>query len=98
MELKIEATEITDNYYDVNFVVIDTGIGIKPEHQTNIFKSFKQGDKDTKLKFGGTGLGLAITKELIKIHEGALTVLTEVNEGSSFLISLRLGNTGNKQK
>jgi two-component system sensor histidine kinase/response regulator len=68
----------------VQFSVVDTGIGITPENQNNIFSSFHQGDSSTARQYGGTGLGLAICKELVKIMDGKIWMESEENSGSVF--------------
>lgn len=75
--------------------VIDTGIGIPDTDLTNIFDLFYQ-SKDGK-DIGGTGIGLALTKELILLHKGAINVTSEINKGTTFTISLPMGNLHFKQ-
>ena len=58
----------------MRFEVQDTGIGLSPEAQGNLFQSFSQGDSSTTRKFGGTGLGLAIAKGVIEAHAGSMAV------------------------
>lgn len=68
----------------LEFEVSDTGIGIKPERQSDIFNPFVQASSNTSRKFGGTGLGLSICKELIEMHGGSITVKSELNVGTTF--------------
>ncbi|QIE59533.1 response regulator [Rasiella rasia] len=74
----------------VKITVKDSGIGISPEKQELIFKEFTQADEDTSRKFGGTGLGLAISKKLVGLLGGKISVISEVNHGSSFSVVLPL--------
>jgi len=64
--------------------VIDTGIGISEENQKMLFTSFTQVDNSSKKSFGGTGLGLAISKQLCKLMNGDIGVISKQDEGSTF--------------
>ncbi len=70
------------------FTVSDTGNGIRPEDQVNIFELFKQGDEG--LSKGGTGLGLAIAWKLSELMNGELSLESEINKGSHFSFALEL--------
>ncbi len=84
----------------IEITVADTGIGISPKHQTQIFEKFGQlGRTDlhssgkTKFKGGGPGLGLSIAKGVIEAHGGTLWVESEGHDevklpGSTFHILL----------
>ncbi len=72
----------------IRFDVIDTGIGIPPDKQSQIFEKFTQADNSTTRKFGGTGLGLSITKQLAEILNGELTITSEVDKGSTFSMTI----------
>ena len=79
------------------FRVIDTGIGISPEHTACIFKPFEQADGSTTRRFGGTGLGLAISARLIDLLEGSITVDSTPGQGSCFEVRLPYRPVGNAQ-
>ncbi len=72
----------------VTISVIDTGIGIRPEHLEIIFEEFRQVDGSSTRRFGGTGLGLAIARRLAEMLGSALEVKSTYGMGSTF--SLRI--------
>lgn len=70
--------------------VVDTGPGIDPEVQSQIFDRFEQVDNSMTREREGTGLGLALTKELVELHGGSIEVESTPGEGSRFTIWLPL--------
>ncbi len=82
--------ESTDQEFNAQFMVSDTGIGIPEEQLSTIFDVFKQGSLETKLKYGGTGLGLSIVKRLVAIYHGDISVESTVGKGSTFTVNLIL--------
>ena len=69
-------------------IVHDTGIGIDEKYHGKIFAKFVQLDSAYTKKESSTGLGLTITKELVELHGGKITLLSEVNNGSTFIIDI----------
>lgn len=74
----------TDNYVEILFTVKDTGIGMTNEEVDKIFDPFTQADSSSTRKYGGTGLGLAICKEIVKMMNGEINVVSEKDKGSIF--------------
>lgn len=70
--------------------ITDSGMGISAEALPNIFNRFY---RDPIQKSEGTGLGLAITKEIISIHNGSISVESELGTGTTFIITLPLNTT-----
>jgi len=74
----------------MQILVEDTGIGMTPEVQDNLFLAFTQADNSTTRKYGGSGLGLAITEKLILGMGGSIKVKSELGRGSTFSVYVPL--------
>ena len=74
----------------VEVAVADTGLGISPEHQKNMFQKFFR-VADSEGYAHGTGLGLAIAKHIIEAHGGKIWLESEQGVGSTFFITLPCG-------
>ena len=75
---------------DLMIRVHDTGIGMKPEFISRIFRPFEQEDASTTRRFGGTGLGMAISDQLVKLMGGQIVVESMPGKGSDFSVFLSL--------
>ncbi|MCD8739265.1 response regulator [Mucilaginibacter roseus] len=71
-------------------VITDTGIGINRAHQARIFDRFFMENKPTQVLNQGSGIGLSIAREFVQLHGGEISVNSELNVGTSFLITLPL--------
>jgi signal transduction histidine kinase len=71
--------------------VTDTGVGIPGEHLERIFDRFHRIEEIRGRSQEGTGIGLAMVKELVRLHQGTITVTSTVGEGSTFTVALPVG-------
>jgi PAS domain S-box-containing protein len=72
------------------FQIQDQGIGIPPEDQERLFESFHRATNVGTIQ--GTGLGLTIVKQCVDLHQGKITVSSIINKGTTFTVTLPLGN------
>ena len=78
-----------DGDYEIKITVTDTGIGISPEQQSRLFKSFQQAEANIAHQFGGTGLGLAISKSIVELMGGNIWIESELGKGATFAFTIR---------
>lgn len=89
-KITISVTKLKENaeYANIEFAIMDTGIGIPESRLANIFDDFQQATSETSRVYGGTGLGLAIVKQLVEAQNGTITVKSKIGEGSTFAFTL----------
>lgn len=89
----VRATSLgeTDHQIEIKFSVTDNGIGLTEEQQDHLFSAFNRVDNSDSRFQGGTGLGLAIAKGLVDRMNGEIGVESEVQKGSTFWFTVRLG-------
>jgi PAS domain S-box-containing protein len=73
---------------EVAFAVTDTGVGIPPDEQLLLFQRFHRVHSSNGRSVEGAGIGLALVHELVRLHEGTVSVRSEVGRGSTFTVRL----------
>ncbi len=86
--ISVEVAKHSQRKVQLEFSVVDTGIGINESDIDRLFESFSQHDSSTTRKHGGTGLGLAISKMLVEIMGGSIHVQSSLGQGSNFYFQL----------
>jgi two-component system phosphate regulon sensor histidine kinase PhoR len=74
----------------IRFSVKDNGPGIKPEHVNRLTERFFRVDKSRSRNTGGSGLGLAIVKHVLNHHHGELSIESDWQKGSEFIIFFKI--------
>ena len=83
-------------YGSYQFIIRDTGIGMKPEFQEHIFESFSREETSTVSGIQGTGLGMAITKNIVDMMGGTIAIESEPGKGSEFIVDLCFALSGQR--
>jgi len=83
VSLRVQVEESNAQEQKLHFSCSDSGIGIAPEHLSNLFKPFTQAESSTTRRFGGTGLGLAICKRLAEQMGGQVGLESVPDSGTT---------------
>jgi signal transduction histidine kinase/CheY-like chemotaxis protein/HPt (histidine-containing phosphotransfer) domain-containing protein len=89
VKVLVALKEATSESVELEFRVIDSGIGLSQKQADGLFGAFTQVDTSTTRKFGGTGLGLAISKRLVELMGGRIWIESEIGRGSNFCFTAR---------
>ncbi len=90
--ITVTAAESRDRTIKIS--VEGNGYGIEAEHLPRLFERFYRIDKARSRKLGGTGLGLAIVKHIAQAHHGSVAVQSTAGKGSTFTLSIPVGDSG----
>ena len=85
----VVAGTLSDGIAELEFIVSDTGMGIKEDDRGKLFSDFSRLDTTRNKSVEGTGLGLAITRSLCRMMGGDITVRSDYGVGSEFTVTLR---------
>lgn len=88
-ETKVKISIKSDNEKQASICISDNGKGMSEQEQSNLFNRYYRGT-NTKEKPEGSGLGLAIAQQIITLHNGNITVMSKLNEGTQFTVILPL--------
>lgn len=83
-EISLAVQELSNT---IQISIADTGIGIEQEDIPYLFERFYRVDKSRSRAHGGTGLGLSIVKNLVELHDGSIEVQSEVNVGTTIVLT-----------
>jgi two-component system, OmpR family, manganese sensing sensor histidine kinase len=84
--IEIEVTQIGKT---IEVDIQDTGIGIDSKQLTHIFDRFWRADRSRSYWSGGSGLGLSIAQNIAQLHNGEITVSSQLGVGSCFTVHLK---------
>lgn len=85
------SVSLVQNKKSVSIKVSDTGTGISKEKLDNIFDRFFQAESSKETYYEGSGIGLTLTKELVELHQGTISVTSELGKGTTFHLEFPLG-------
>ncbi|RLU03601.1 MAG: response regulator [Ketobacter sp.] len=88
VEVKLDKRADTVDGGELEFTILDTGIGISQVQQAKLFKPFQQADSSITREYGGSGLGLSISKSLIELMGGEIEVDSAPRQGSTFIFTI----------
>lgn len=90
IEISIQLKENRANLQVLHIEVSDTGIGIAPDQQNNLFQPYAQAEHPQHHEVEGTGLGLSICKSLVELMEGTIDLKSDTGKGSTFWFDIPL--------
>lgn len=77
-----------ENFVTYEFIVKDTGIGMKPEFLERLYMPFTQEKNDARSRYQGTGMGMSIVKALVDKMDGKIQCYSAVGEGTTFVVTI----------
>lgn len=87
--IALRMSRVPESSQHVAVTIIDSGIGIPDEKQTQVFEPFSQADGSTTRRYGGTGLGLTISRRLVELLGGQFELRSVAGIGTTFRFTFR---------
>ena len=89
VHIQVSRKSVQTGELEILVRVTDSGIGLRDDAKSEIFKSFTQANGSINRRHGGTGLGLAIVASLVELMRGQVGVDSELGRGASFWFTFR---------
>lgn len=86
--MDVYETKSDPQHVTFEFVIVDTGVGMKQEFIEKIFDPFVQADNGARSTYSGTGLGLSVVKKILEMMDGKIAIESEVGVGSKVTFSM----------
>lgn len=88
--IELKVMQVQDQ---LHVTVADTGVGIPEDQLDKIFNRFYRIENTQGRSQEGTGIGLAMVKELVKLHQGTISVVSQPGKGAAFTVSIPVGKS-----
>ncbi|OUM06221.1 hybrid sensor histidine kinase/response regulator [Pseudomonas syringae] len=88
--VRVNASDEAADASRIHICIQDSGAGIEPERQQQIFQPFIQASDDTAARYGGSGLGLSITRQLVELMKGDISLHSEPGKGTRVTVDIPL--------
>ena len=99
LNIYLSENKVDDDTIEYTFTFADTGIGMSPEFLDKLFLPFSQENAGSRTSYKGTGLGLSIVKMIVENMGGKISVTSEKNVGSTFVVTIpmKIDKTKNQE-
>jgi ligand-binding sensor domain-containing protein/signal transduction histidine kinase/DNA-binding response OmpR family regulator len=88
----IQLSSIINAQQQLEIRVKDSGIGIPPAMHQQVFERFRRLVDQQRESVVGAGIGLALVKELVELHKGSVSIISEENQGAEFIVTLPIAS------
>ncbi|MEN8303215.1 MAG: ATP-binding protein [Campylobacterota bacterium] len=89
INVKITTSSTNEGHTNLILEVEDSGIGMDKAQQESMFTAFSQHSNQSNKEYGGTGLGLSIVKSLVELMNGSITLKSQKDVGSTFIVTIK---------